>query len=476
MPAGEPRLDEKPTPTSRPGLLRLGWVAWLLVLLAVVVRLGYVAATPDYLPVHDDHDYDRLACAIVGGHGYPRVGPATPEDGCGPMPASAAPTGRSGGTLSDRTAFRPPGYPAFLAGVYAVAEPLTDRRWTAARVAQALLGALAAALIGLVAGLIWGRPLGLLALGLAAVYLPLVTLGGSLVSETLFVTLELGAVAAVLWRPRARHPRRWLVAAGVLAGLATLTRTNGPFLLIPLMAAVWWQTPRLSARALAAPMGLLAVAAVTIAPWTVRNALAMDALIPVNAEAGSAVIGTYNDSARNDERRPGAWRLPRHVPEARALLDARLSEPARQRRLLGAGLRYMAEHPLYVLEVAGRNTLRLAGLTGREWWRFSGRTVGMTARAADASAYCFFAFAVLALAGALSGAARRAPAWFWVVPLLLLAGAVVIVGETRFRAPVDPFVVILTALGVARVADRLRGRRSAASPPSPPERRPGGAT
>src|SRR5512132_951064 len=96
-------------------------VVGLLLVLALVVRLGYVAATPDYRAVHDAHNYDVHARSIAAGHGFARIG--------------AGPSGE--------TAFRPPGYPYLLAGVYALsggerAKP--SRRMLAGRVANALIG------------------------------------------------------------------------------------------------------------------------------------------------------------------------------------------------------------------------------------------------------------------------------------------------------------------------------------------------
>jgi hypothetical protein len=68
----------------------------------------------------------------------------------------------------------------------------------------------------------------------------------------------------------------------------------------------------------------------------------------------------------------------------------------------------------------------------------------------------------LALAGAVGGAARRAPRWFWLTPVLLFASVVFIVGETRMRAPVDAFVVLLAALAVTQL---VPGRRRPAQRP-----------
>jgi hypothetical protein len=89
--------------------------------------LAFVVATPNYTPVHDDHDYDRLACALVGGGGYRDAGPPTPPGSCLTPRYPSRPT-----------AYRPPAYPFALAGVYAAAAPLHDR-WTAARVVQAVV-------------------------------------------------------------------------------------------------------------------------------------------------------------------------------------------------------------------------------------------------------------------------------------------------------------------------------------------------
>src|SRR5215218_9467190 len=163
---------------------RVPRVAFALLAAALLLRLAFVLATPGYAPQHDDRDYDRLACGLVAGDGYTRAGPATPPQGCG-----EGPTGRP-------TAFRPPGFPMFLAAVYTVTEPLGIERWTAARVAQALLGTAVVALLGVVAWLLFGRRTALVTMALGAVFPPMVVLGGSLLGETLFVALMLAALAA----------------------------------------------------------------------------------------------------------------------------------------------------------------------------------------------------------------------------------------------------------------------------------------
>lgn len=421
---------------------RVSRLAIILLGLALVLRLAFVAATPGYQPAHDDRDYDRLACGLVAGEGYTRVGPPTPEERCGD-----GPTGKP-------TAFRPPGYPMFLAAVYTVSEPLGVERWTAARVAQAILGTLTVALLGVVAWQLFGRRAGLTAMGLGAAFPPWIVLGGSLLTETLFVTLMLAAIAAVLADRAAGGDRRVLVAAGVLCGLATLTRSNAPALIVPLAIAV--ATTGAGTRPLRARLGraaaLVAIAAVVVAPWTIRNALELDGFAPVTTEAGSALAGTYNDATRTDPDWPGAWQPPGPLRELRGTLaPVRGDEPAEQRALMRRSLRYMADHPVYVAEVGGRNAWRLSGLAGDGWWHFSGRTLSLPGWTADVSGVAFLLFLAVAIAGAFTAAARAAPRWLWLMPVLMLLSVVFIVGETRFRAPVDPFVVLLAALALAQV-------------------------
>jgi hypothetical protein len=412
------------------------------------VRLAFIAATPNYVPLHDDHDYDRLGCGIVDGVGYRALGPATPPGSCAAATRTWPPT-----------AYRPPAWPAVLAGVYSVADPLHADRWTSARIVEALLGTLAAGLIGLVANLVWGRLAGLAALALAAVHLPFAMVGASLVSETLFVTLEMAAVATALMAGRGRRPWAWLAATGLLAGLAWLTRSNGVLLLLPLAIAAWSAARGHGRRAAIGGVAvLLGAAALTVAPWTIRNAVAFHAFVPVSTETGPTLIGTYNDVAEKDPADPGAWWLPRDVPSVRAYLVGHRGEPQRDRGLTGKAVSYALHHPDYPVRVFVRNTLRLADLMPPSDWREAGAGIGMPPAAGVSASAWFLLVLLLALTGIVTGAARGAPRWLWLIPLLLFLSAALVIAGVRFRMPVEPFVVLLAGAGVAELARRVRAR------------------
>jgi hypothetical protein len=108
--------------------------------------------------------------------------------------------------------------------------------------------------------------------------------------------------------------------------------------------------------------------------------------------------------------------------------------------------------------VGGWNLGRLSGLAGRDWWQVSGRTLSLPGWTADVSGVVFLVFLVLAAVGAFTAAARVPPRWFWLMPVLMLLSVLFVVGETRFRAPTDPFVVLLSALAVARLVPAGRWR------------------
>jgi 4-amino-4-deoxy-L-arabinose transferase-like glycosyltransferase len=437
--------DHAPAPRARRVGRRTRFLAGagLLLVLALTVRLGFVAATPDYRPGHDDRNYDWLAQGIARTGGYPKI-----EGADGPM----------------SIAFRPPAYPYALAAVYAIGgEAMEDdrRRWEAARRVQAVLGTLTVALLGLIALHLWGPGRALLGMGLAAVYPPLVLVDGALVSEALFTPLVLAAVLTALHHRRSTHALRWAVGAGLLTGLATLTRSNAPVLLLPLALAVWTVRPRWSRAALTGPAALVAAAVLCVVPWTIRNAVATGEFIPLATQTGPALAGTFNSVSLADPQNPGAWRLLRHVPEYRDLYLRRkeLSEPDLDRIMRARVRAYLVEHPEAVPRVGYWNLVRMLELGGLERARATAGTIGARPEHADAGVYAFFVVAVLALLGAVTPAARRAPVWLWLVPVLLVASVVFVNTETpRFRVPVDPFLLMLAALAVGAAGARPRGR------------------
>jgi 4-amino-4-deoxy-L-arabinose transferase-like glycosyltransferase len=402
-----------------------------IVVAALGLRVGYMALTPRYAIVHDARDYDAHARSIAIGNGFSKLLTGKP------------------------TAFRPPGYPYLLGGAYRVfgVERDVDRaRILVARTLGAVLGALGVALIGMLAVQLSGRTTGLAAMGLAAVYVPSILVSEAVMSEQFFVVLMLAALVTAIHRRRSAHPYAFALLAGVLAGLAVLTRANGLILLAPLAFAVW-SVPRRSWRSVGPPAVLVAVALAVVAPWTIRNAVELHAFVPVTTQLGWALAGTYNDDARNDPVNPGSWRSLRRVAEYKPLVAnfRTVPEVVMERRLSRAGREFIGRDPTYVATVGYWNTRRLFDVASWRWSRHTASTISVGPGWADAGVVSFWIVAALALAGATRRAARRVPWFVWTMPLVMYLSVIFLAAETpRYRAPLDPFIILLAAIAVTQ--------------------------
>jgi 4-amino-4-deoxy-L-arabinose transferase-like glycosyltransferase len=252
----------RPTSLLTPRAFRAG-----VFVLALALRLVPVLwALPLGIGLDDMFQYDMLARSIVAGNGYrwyaesdlALIQPYIPID------ISSIPYDPRG----VETSFRPPLYPAFLALVYAISG--LPHRFAAARLAQAFLGALLAPMTYAL-----GRRYGLgekgarrAALAVAG-YPILLAYPLALATENLFFPLVLASVLALLRADERNRARDWLIA-GLLLGLATLTRSV--IFLFALLAAGWAGFSGHCRRA-RWRSGLLVLAGVLLLtlPWAARN-------------------------------------------------------------------------------------------------------------------------------------------------------------------------------------------------------------
>ncbi len=410
-------LCRRATPRAR--LLTL---TALLLGIALAVRVGYVLHTDNFVPVQDGRSYNALGAGLAQGHGW----------------------------ITGSSAFRPPGYPFFLAGIYTLVG-VPHVAWTDARLVEALVATVTVALTGLMALQVAGRIAMLITLAIAAVYVPLVLVGVSLMTESVFVPLVLGATNCALRSRAAMHRHRWVIAAGACAGLAALTRGNGIVVGVALAFVVWTGRPRLSRGALLAPAMLLAAMALTITPWTIRNAIAQHAFVPVTTELGTALKGTYNDRSAKQDFRWWGYGYPNYSAIEQ---NNRLTEAQRDSQLMSAVIKYLGQHPSYLPRAFFWNTVRLLDLQGLGLSQLTARTdVNASATFADLGVFNFWLVGVLAILGCFTLAARRVPRTLWLVPVLIWASeAPVTTGTPRFRAAIDPFVIFLAACAIEAVA------------------------
>lgn len=210
-----------------------------------------------------------------------------------------------------------PGLPLFVAGVYGVSGGEHERF---ARIVLALIGTLSVLFAYLTARRLLDRfhPFAppneekggndtsvlvpaLVAAGVVAIYPALLEYQGMLMSEPLAATLLSGGVLAVLWAWD-DGPWRWLLPGALFGGLA-LTRPEylGVAVLIALVILVReWRDWRPS---LVRAAVFLLAALVVIAPWTIRNAVAIDRFVPISTGGGQVLFaGTYLPSDGDPEK------------------------------------------------------------------------------------------------------------------------------------------------------------------------------
>lgn len=220
---------------------------------------------------HDEREYLALGANLAAGRGFTSD---LPEET--PHP------------LADRFG-RAPGYPAFvslvaMADAQLLAGVLPQSTPARLKAVQAIVGALGIWLIALVARRAGGAVAECAAAWIAAVYPPLVWIPAFALSETVYVVLAMLTVLALgRITDRDNTPAdglRWTAIAGVLCGLAILTRPATLFL-VPLAAAwIAWR------QRLAWAIVLGAVTLATVGPWTLRNYSVYGRPVLVASEGG----------------------------------------------------------------------------------------------------------------------------------------------------------------------------------------------
>ena len=148
---------------------RVGVLALVLVAAALVLRIGYVDATPA------TRSPRRASTTTSTPRLDRRRATASPRR----SPTAARPRSARPATRTSCGAV----YHVFKAD----RKPVTERVHVA-RIAQAFVGAALVALIGVIAASSGGSVAALVALGLAAIYLPLILVGGAVMSEPLFAS------------------------------------------------------------------------------------------------------------------------------------------------------------------------------------------------------------------------------------------------------------------------------------------------
>ena len=394
--------------------------------LALIARLAWVLAVrrPGFA-FNDAIMYHTTAMSLRAGDGY--------------VPLTGGPTARW-----------PPGYSTVLGATYRVfgVRPL------AGEIVNAVVGALTVVLLIIAVERALDRRTAIVAGAVLALLPGPIMWTDVLVAETLYTAVFVLALTVLV---HARPTVRWMAVFGLVVGLGALVRGEAlTWGLLPIVV-FWRDLPRLALLRRVAVAGV--VAAVVMVPWTIRNAVVMDAFVPVATNASQTLWSGHHDGATGGQTYPPADyedrfspTLPERELEASAALrddaiEYMLTHPLRELQLIPLKLLHLQRGDSYVLD-----WVNAPAADGRQ--ALSPIWVERIGVVADAGYFGLLALTVLG--GWWLGRAfwrlpiGRAVATSFVTALFLYG--FLYYGNYRYRLPYEPMMIVVAAAFVTRVA------------------------
>jgi 4-amino-4-deoxy-L-arabinose transferase-like glycosyltransferase len=405
--------------------------------LALIVRVLYNnTVAQHYTPLHDSLFYQTIGLNIMKEHCFclhPYIS----------------------------TVYRTPLWPFIIAGLSLIFGP-SDYF---ARLFLSLIGSGTCVLVYLFARDLFNSRIGIIAGVAAAIYPELYIYDGWLYTESLYIFF-LFATCYILFRiQRARSSKLslWLWC-GASLGLLSLTRPNG--IIVIGIVIVWailmiWLKVLKRRPAITGFIAAALVACILIAPWTVRNYLVSHTFIPVATGDGTVLLGAYNDQILTNPNYKGTWIDPLHSrpdianPSVYPLFTCTPPcEVARENAYKDAAAQWIKGHLNIMPNLL---TLHLVNL-----FRIIDPKQPMTTEA-DSPIVRFsnqpssqfvqkmlLTFPVLIFILAALGLALTLWKWrellfIYAMIALTIGQALIFYGSPRFRAPIEPMLILLAS-------------------------------
>ncbi len=314
-----------------------------------------------------------------------------------------------------------------------------------------LVGLFGIVLMALLARRLAGESAGLIAAVIAAVYPYLWVNDGLIMSEAFAVATVVGTLLLFL-RIVETPSRRTAIALGGVCGLAALARAElvllAPLLALPLL---WTWRTRSPAERLRT-VGIIGLGVlVVVGPWVAFNQSRFEEPTFISTNDGIAILGSTCDAVFSG-RAIGLTNLtvciPKHAPPGD---QSRISKIYRQRAIdyINHGRRGQ-----FVKVVAAR-VARDWGLFRPKDMVFINEAEGRPRWVTNLGLWFYYPLLALAIAGGVVLRRRRVRVWFLLVPpVIVTAGALLSYGQTRFRVPAEPVIVVLAAAAIAAVVGR----------------------
>jgi len=337
--------------------------------------------------------------------------------------------------------FRAPGYPIELATVMAA---FGERgALTAIRYIGAVQGTVAVGLVMLLARRLFDRPTAWVAGLLAAIAPGGIGMSILVLSESLFAPLLVASILLWVGAVRARGASlslAWGMAAGAVAGAATLTRSSW-LLFVP--ACGGWMLIRSPDRAhmIRVAAGTLFAFLAVMAPWWVRNYRVVGRFVPTTLQVGASLYDGWHETADGSSD----MRFVDHFVRQQRQFDALETQPRGtfeerlDRRMADAALTWAGANPVRVVRLALVKIFRMwspwphARELSRPWIRWGTAAVDVP-------------IMICAVCGVWWYARRDWGCALCVAPAIYLTGLhAIFVGSVRYRQPTMLLLMVLAA-------------------------------
>ena len=408
--------------------------------LALAVRVLYnLTVGKYYVAGYDSQAYEKIAFNIVREHCF-CLNPHMPTVGRAPL------------------------WP----GIIAAFDVLFGPSNLFVRLFLCLVGSGTCVLVYLFAREVFNDQIALLAGILASIYPGLFIYDGWLYSESLYTFLLL-AFCYTLLLLQQTGKYKWAVASGTMLGLFSLTRPNGLLILglVFLWGIIFVQKKILSWRVVATSIAIICLIALAlVTPWTIRNYQTTHRFVPVATGDGFVLLGAYNDMIFDNTPFRGLWIRPslahpeivRHYLGCQGECEVRQNSDYERYAWLWVQSHMSEMPPLLSLHFLAMWTPATpeADLPMNQFpSRHSSQiVVGMI----QTMSIPIFILAAFGLVVTLRRKWRQLLLIYLVIGLTI-GECLIFYGSSRFRAPIEPMLVILLAGGIWWVIFKVSNSR-----------------
>ncbi|MFZ1947579.1 MAG: glycosyltransferase family 39 protein [bacterium] len=367
------------------------------------------------------------------------------------------------GSDGEPSAFRPPLFPLAVGGLYR----LFGVHLQIARIFQILVGVAVVALTYLLAMRLFSPGVGLLAAALVAVNPYLILMSSYLLTESLYSALLLAGLLALeagFLRDRAGGAR--LALAGILFGLATLTRANAFLLVVMVIGGVVVLGAGGAVRRTTQGVVVLVAVMATLAPWAIRNHARLGEWVLLTTNGGMTFYQCNNSMVLNDPALYGSVGTSEALPGWSRIQSA--SEVDGDREAWRLGRAFLMENPGVIPKLIWRKFLRFwrfqshapfSGVKSGWWWNKNTLLGGLASRFDPGMLYSVVVLPPFLLGIVLTARRYRKVFFLYATVAAHVLVALVFFGSLRARLPIEPVIAMLAAVGLVWIAARLRHRR-----------------